>query len=190
MKTTIRDDYEAARARDPMRWGYKFVMASGSAMPGGVAIVGGHPKAGDADAGRAFGGMVGEVVKDAVRAAGALVADAYLTNISKYVYAVPGSPAREQLAPFVPALLRELRARDPRTVVVLGGVAASALGVIGRPSRLSSALGKGHKVNLGGPITPCVLTYAPRFVAREGPDSAAEWQFREDVARAFEIARA
>ena len=97
----------------------------------------------------------------------------------------PGNrnPRPEESAACHPFLMRQIALVNPRTILVLGRVAAQA--VLSTDSSLQSLRGRPLSFDAAGRQIPVVVSYHPAYLLRRPAEKAAAW---EDLQRARAIA--
>ncbi len=104
----------------------------------------------------------------------------YITNIVKCRPSDNRTPERDEIAQCLPYLERQIRLMQPKLIVALGNVAATAL--LGKEAVLDSLRGQLHDYH----DIPLIITYHPAYLLRTPPDKAKAWQ---DLCLAVETMR-
>ncbi len=171
--------------------GRRLVFGEGSpAAP--LALVGEAPGGQEDRAGRPFVGPAGQILSDALAAAGLDRGSVWITNVVKCRPTTPGvagrlknrAPTEEEVRAFLPWLLEELEIIAPLAIVCLGATAARAL--LGRPVRITVERGQWF-TGPGG--VPTILTYHPAYLLRRTDDRDDRYQeFVRDLTAAANAA--
>lgn len=142
-----------------------------------VMIVGEQPGDREDLSGEPFTGPAGQVLRQAMTAAGLAVPEVYLTNAVKHFKWTPGgrnrkhvTAGREEVAHCRPWVLAELRRVRPEGLVLLGGTAA--LSLLGREVKVTRDRGPVEAPHLAAKV---ILTYHPAYLLRL-PEGAARDQ--------------
>ncbi|MDX1746410.1 MAG: uracil-DNA glycosylase, partial [Halobacteriales archaeon] len=121
--------------RDPGR-----EMAPAGPLDADLALVGEAPGANEAETGHPFVGRAGDVLDDALEAAGIDRASVYITAVVKIRPPDNRDPHRAELDAWRPVLDAELELVDPVGVVTLGAVATREL--LGTDRRITDLRGR------------------------------------------------
>jgi DNA polymerase len=151
-----------------------------------LMFVGEAPGQQEDERGEPFVGPSGQLLDEALAAAGLRRADVYITNVVKHRPSVPAGkrrknrpPKRSEITACAPAwLARELAVVQPQIVCCLGAVAAKEL--LGQDFRLTQRRGEWFSSVAAPHVLP---TVHPSFVLIQPAESAARWRatFRADV---------
>jgi DNA polymerase len=98
---------------------------------------------------------------------------AFIANVLKCRPPRNRDPLPDEVAACAPWLSQQIRAIDPRVILVVGRIAARAL--LGTESSLASLRGTVHRVSVGDRDIPVVVTYHPAYLLRSLPDKARAW---------------
>lgn len=104
----------------------------------------------------------------------------YITNIVKCCPPGNRTPHADEIAQCLPYLERQIRLMQPKLIVALGKVAATAL--LGRDVTLDSLRGKPHDYH----GMPLIITYHPAYLLRAPLEKSGAWQ---DLCLAVETMR-
>lgn len=186
---------KAARCRACDLWRRATQTVFGAGNPhASLVLVGEQPGDQEDLAGKPFVGPAGQVLEEALSAAGVDPASVYLTNAVKHFKWEPrgkrrlhAKPRLSEIQACEPWLEAELSRIRPRVVVCLGTTAARA--VLGRP--VTIAANRGHA--LSTELVPAVFVTAHPSAILRAPDSAARARGRAqlvaDLKQAAERAR-
>ncbi len=94
----------------------------------------------------------------------------YITNIVKCRPPGNRTPHVDEITQCLPYLERQIRLLQPKLIVALGNVAATAL--LGKEAALDSLRGQLHDYR----SIPLIVTYHPAYLLRAPPDKAKAWQ--------------
>ncbi|MGI9037189.1 MAG: uracil-DNA glycosylase [Pyrinomonadaceae bacterium] len=160
----------------PALAGRIFVFSQG-APNAAIAVVGESPGPPDIASGQPFQGPSGELLNRILSAIGLKRADAYLTNIVKYI------SQGDELTPeiikfFTPFVWRELAVVKPKVVVLLGNTPTKALLNTKKP--ISQVRGEFCEAN-GLMLMP---TFNPAYLLRDPSKKREVWEDMKKV-RAF-----
>lgn len=104
----------------------RFVPGDGP-LDADLMLVGEAPGANEVEEGRPFVGRGGDVLDDALEAAGIDRADTYVTNLVKVRPPDNRDPHRAEIAAWKPVLTEEVSVVDPGGIVALGRIATDEL---------------------------------------------------------------
>lgn len=138
-----------------------------------LALVGEAPGGQEERRGRPFVGPAGQVLDEALAAAGLQRDALWITNIVKCRPTTEGlggrlrnrTPASDEIQWFLPWVLRELEIVAPRVIVCLGATAANAL--LGTTVRITRQRGQWFKGPHG---IDTIVTYHPAYLLRRSSD--------------------
>lgn len=168
---SLREAAEDCRGCDLYRYATQTVFGEGAAR-GRAMLVGEEPGDSEDKLGHPFVGPAGKLLHKALRAAGIMPADVYLTNAVKHFKFVwrgkrriHVKPKRAEVRACLPWLEAEMSQVRPRLIVALGATAAQAL--IGTNFRLTKHRGE----FVSSPLTdvPILATVHPSAILR-APD--------------------
>ncbi len=134
-----------------------------------IAVVGESPGPPDADAEKPFQGPTGDLLNRILASIGLNRANAYLTNIVKYI------SAGDELTPelikfFTPFVWRELAVVEPKVVLLLGNTPTKALLNTRQP--ISKVRGEFQEIN-GLTFMP---TFNPAYLLRDPTKKREVWE--------------
>jgi len=139
-----------------------------------IAVVGESPGPPDADAEKPFQGPTGDLLNRILASIGLNRANAYLTNIVKYI------SAGDELTPeliklFTPFVWRELAVVEPKVVLLLGNTPTKALLNTRQP--ISKVRGEFQEIN-GLTFMP---TFNPAYLLRDPSKKREVWEDMKKV---------
>lgn len=179
-------------AREVCESGVRLVWGEGD-LHSPLVLVGEAPGGTEDRLGRPFVGEAGKLLESELLAAGANRADVYITNVVKCrpVKSDRGvtsnrTPTSVETSAWSDLLTRELGVIQPKVILCLGAIAASAL--IHRAFRMTAERGAWSAGPLGARI---MATYHPSYLLRSisyGDRQALE-DFRADLRAALEAAK-
>lgn len=144
--------------------------------PADVCVVGEAPGRQEDKAGQPFVGPSGDLVRQTMESVGFRVSEsAFLNAVSCFP---DRTPTKEEVVACKTNLINQLEAISPKFVLVLGGVAVSAL--CATPVRMGDVRGSWFRPSTYAPLstTWCLATWHPAAVLR---NRALEEQWREDL---------
>jgi uracil-DNA glycosylase len=181
--TDVRRAVHDCRGCDLWRNATQAVFGEGNA-PAQVMLVGEQPGDKEDLAGQPFVGPAGQVLDEALEAAGIDRRQVYVTNAVKHFKwkargkrRIHDKPNAAEIAACRPWLEAELRAVHPEVLVPLGATAAQAL--LGRTFRVTQQ--RGRPIEGTGLARYVVATVHPSSILR-APDDEARRQGRVDLA--------
>lgn len=136
-------------------------------------VLGDAPSPDDIAAGRLFAGDSGQLLDRMLAAIGRDRADTYLANVQ-------ASPAGgrtlqpHDIAAGLPIVRRQIELVRPHAILVLGGVAASAL--LGVDSGINRLRGRWQTLQLGDVSVPVLPTFAPAYLLAHPAHKALAWR--------------
>ena len=134
-----------------------------------IAVVGESPGPPDADAEKPFQGPTGDLLNRILSSIGLNRANAYLTNIVKYISA--GDELTPELVKFfTPFVWRELAVVKPKIVLLLGNTPTKAL--LNTKQPISKVRGEFHELN-GLTFMP---TFNPAYLLRDPTKKREVWE--------------
>jgi len=134
-----------------------------------IAVVGESPGPPDADAEKPFQGPTGDLLNRILSSIGLSRANAYLTNIVKYISA--GDELTPELVKFfTPFVWRELAVVKPKIVLLLGNTPTKAL--LNTKQPISKVRGEFHELN-GLTFMP---TFNPAYLLRDPTKKREVWE--------------
>ena len=139
-----------------------------------IAVVGESPGPPDANAEKPFQGPTGDLLNKILSSVGLNRANAYLTNIVKYISA--GDEITPELMKFfTPFVWRELAVVKPQVVLLLGNTPTKAL--LNTKQPISKARGEFHEIN-GLKFMP---TFNPAYLLRDPTKKREVWEDMKQV---------
>jgi DNA polymerase len=134
-------------------------------------FVGEGPGADEDAQGEPFVGQAGKLLDNMLLAIGLKRgSNVYIANIVKCRPPNNRNPEPDEVAACLPYLQRQIQLIQPRLIVALGKVAATAL--LGKDATLASLRGTLH--DYGG--IPLIITYHPAYLLRSPSEKAKAWQ--------------
>lgn len=159
------------------------VVGAGAVQPA-IMVVGEAPGEQEDRQGLPFVGRSGMLLDNMLSAIGAgRDSNVYVANAIKCRPPGNRNPRPEESAACHPFLMRQIELVDPRTILVLGRVAAQAL--LSTDASLQSLRGREVSVTVAGKVIPAVVSYHPAYLLRRQTEKAAAW---EDLQRVRTIA--
>jgi len=152
----------------------RFFVFSQGEVKSTIAVVGESPGPPDADAEKPFQGPTGDLLNRILASIGLNRANAYLTNIVKYI------SAGDELTPeliklFTPFVWRELAVVEPKVVLLLGNTPTKALLNTRQP--ISKVRGEFQEIN-GLTFMP---TFNPAYLLRDPSKKREVWEDMKKV---------
>ena len=134
-------------------------------------FVGEGPGADEDAQGEPFVGQAGKLLDNMLLAIKLKRGDnVYIANIVKCRPPNNRNPAADEIAQCLPYLRRQIDLIQPKLIVVLGRIAATAL--LGRDATLASLRGTLHEYH----GIPLIVTYPPAYLLRSPSEKAKAWQ--------------
>ena len=122
--------------------------------------------------GEPFVGRAGQLLTRMLKAIGFARDEVYIANIVKCRPPDNRNPRTDEMAQCLPYLHRQIQWVQPQIIVLLGGVAASALLQVQTPvSRL-----RGQIQRIEGSDAAVVVSYHPAYLLRAPNQKAAAWE--------------
>ena len=152
----------------------RFFVFSQGAPDAEIAVVGESPGPPDANAEKPFQGPTGDLLNKILSSIGLNRANAYLTNIVKYISA--GDEITPELMKFfTPYVWRELAVVKPQVVLLLGNTPTKAL--LNTKQPISKVRGEFHEIN-GLMFMP---TFNPAYLLRDPTKKREVWDDMKQV---------
>jgi DNA polymerase len=143
-------------------------------QPAPWMVIGEAPGQQEDERGEPFVGPAGQLLDAMLAAIGVdRSSSAFIANVLKCRPPRNRDPLPDEVAACAPWLSQQIRAIDPRVILVVGRIAARAL--LGTESSLASLRGTVHRVSVGERDIPVVVTYHPAYLLRSLPDKARAW---------------
>lgn len=159
------------------------VVGAGVVQPA-IMVIGEAPGEQEDRQGLPFVGRSGMLLDNMLSAIGAgRETNVYVANAIKCRPPGNRNPRPEESAACHPFLMRQIELVNPRTILVLGRVAAQAL--LATDASLQSLRGRDVSVTVAGNVIPAVVSYHPAYLLRRQTEKAAAW---EDLQRVRTIA--
>lgn len=187
----IREEMAKADRFDEFCGGKNLVYGEGDPTAA-LALIGEAPGGQEDRQRHPFVGPAGQILNDALAAIGLKRDEVWVTNVVKCRPTMPGvagrlrnrAPTSEEVAWFLPWLLRELDVVEPSAIVCLGATSGTAL--LDRTLRITRERGTWFEGPNGLPV---LLTYHPAYLLRRvsGQDTRQD-EFVRDLATAAERA--
>lgn len=148
------------------------VFARGNAQAD-VMVIGEAPSVQDDAQGQPFAGPAGELLDKILGSIGLTEQDVYLTNIVNWRPLNNGRPTEADIAICRPIIHRHIALASPKVIVLIGGVAMSALTEL---KGITKCRGEWTQLAAGGADIPALVTYHPAYLLRQSALKADVWR--------------
>ena len=153
---------------------HQVVVGAGVEAPA-IMVIGEAPGEQEDRQGLPFVGRSGALLDNMLATIGASrQTNVYVANAIKCRPPGNRNPRPEESAACHPFLMRQIELVNPRTILVLGRVAAQA--VLGTDSSLQALRGQPLSFAAAGRQIPMVVSYHPAYLLRRPTEKAAAWQ--------------
>jgi len=138
-----------------------------------IMIIGEGPGANEDLEGVPFIGKTGELLDKMLLSINLDRDNVYITNVVNYRPPENRSPTEEEMARYLPYLIKHIEIIDPKILILLGSSALNA--VIGDEQKISEIRGKWVNKKIGRCNTSVITSFHPAFLMRQPDQKAMSW---------------
>lgn len=142
-----------------------------------ICLVGEAPGENEERYGKPFVGRSGDILDNALKPTNISRDDCYITNVVKYRPPNNKTPGKRLIQDFLPTLLAEIEALDPKVICTLGKTPLLALT---NYTKMREALDQDITIEIGSKTYPVIATYHPIGACMSKGGLA---QFARDIAK-------
>ena len=138
-----------------------------------IMIIGEGPGSNEDLEGVPFIGKTGELLDKMLLSINLDRDNVYITNTVNYRPPENRSPTKEEIARYLPYLIRHIEIIDPKILILLGSTALNA--VLGDNQIISEVRGKWINKKIGKCNTSIIASFHPAFLMRQPDQKAMSW---------------
>ena len=138
-----------------------------------IMIIGEGPGANEDLEGVPFIGKTGELLDKMLLSINLDRENVYITNVVNYRPPENRNPTKEEIARYLPHLIKHIEIIDPKILILLGSSALNA--VIGVEKKISEIRGKWINKKIGKCSTTVIISFHPAFLMRQPDQKAMSW---------------
>jgi|TARA_B100001093_G_scaffold515508_1_gene591996 DNA polymerase len=138
-----------------------------------IMIIGEGPGANEDLEGVPFIGKTGELLDKMLISINLDRDSVYITNVVNYRPPENRSPTKEEIARYLPFLIRHIEIIEPKILILLGSSALNA--VLGGGQKISEVRGKWLIKKIGKCNTSVIVSFHPAFLMRQPDQKSMSW---------------
>jgi len=138
-----------------------------------IMIVGEGPGANEDLEGVPFIGKTGELLDKMLLSINLDRENVYITNVVNYRPPENRSPTEQEIAKYLPYLIKHIEIIDPKILILLGSSALSA--VVGDEQKISEIRGRWIDKKIGKSNASVIVSFHPAFLMRQPDQKAMSW---------------
>jgi uracil-DNA glycosylase family 4 len=138
-----------------------------------IMIIGEGPGANEDLEGVPFIGKTGELLDKMLLSINLDRDSVYISNVVNYRPPENRKPTEEEIARYLPCLIKHIEIINPQILILLGGTAFNA--IIGNDEVISNARGVWIEKRIGSCNTSVIATYHPAFLMRQPEQKKKSW---------------
>jgi uracil-DNA glycosylase family 4 len=149
------------------------IVFSGGNPNSKIMIVGEGPGANEDLEGVPFIGKTGELLDKMLLSIKLDRENVYITNVVNYRPPENRNPTADEIARYLPYLIKHIEIIDPKILILLGSSALNA--VLGDEQKISEVRGKWINKKIGKCNTSVIVSFHPAFLMRQPDQKAMSW---------------
>tara|TARA_B100000767_G_scaffold218594_2_gene206537 strand:+ start:248 stop:964 length:717 start_codon:yes stop_codon:yes gene_type:complete len=138
-----------------------------------IMIIGEGPGANEDLEGVPFIGRTGELLDKMLSSINLNRDNVYISNVVNYRPPENRNPTEEEIARYLPYLLKHVEIINPQILILLGSTALNA--IIGNDKTISDVRGKWIEKKIGGCNTSVIASFHPAFLMRQPVQKKLSW---------------
>jgi len=138
-----------------------------------IMIIGEGPGANEDLEGVPFIGRTGELLDKMLSSVNLDRDNVYITNVVNYRPPENRNPTEEEIARYLPYLIKHIEIINPKILILLGSAALNA--IIGSSQIISDARGKWIDKKIGKCSTSVIASFHPAFLMRQPDQKKLSW---------------
>jgi len=138
-----------------------------------IMIIGEGPGANEDLEGVPFIGRTGELLDKMLSSVNLDRDNVYITNVVNYRPPENRNPTEEEIARYLPYLIKHIEIINPKILILLGSAALNA--IIGSSQIISDARGKWIDKKIGKCSTSVITSFHPAFLMRQPDQKKLSW---------------
>ena len=138
-----------------------------------IMIVGEGPGANEDLEGVPFIGKTGELLDKMLLSINLDRENVYITNVVNYRPPENRNPTEQEIAKYLPYLIKHIEIIDPKILILLGSSALSA--VVGDKQKISEIRGRWIDKKIGKSNASVIVSFHPAFLMRQPDQKAMSW---------------
>ena len=138
-----------------------------------IMIVGEGPGANEDLEGVPFIGKTGELLDKMLLSINLDRENVYITNVVNYRPPENRNPTEQEIAKYLPYLIKHIEIIDPKILILLGSSALSA--VVGDEQKISEIRGRWIDKKIGKSNASVIVSFHPAFLMRQPDQKAMSW---------------
>ena len=138
-----------------------------------IMIIGEGPGANEDLEGVPFIGKTGELLDKMLLSINLNRDNVYISNVANYRPSENRNPTEEEVARYLPYLIKHIEVINPQILILLGGTALKA--IIGNDKIISDIRGKWIKKKIGNCDTLVIVSFHPAFLMRQPKQKKMSW---------------
>ena len=138
-----------------------------------IMIVGEGPGANEDLEGLPFIGKTGELLDKMLLSINLDRENVYITNVINYRPPENRKPTEQEIAKYLPYLIKHIEIIDPKILILLGSSALSA--VVGDEQKISEIRGRWIDKKIGKSNASVIVSFHPAFLMRQPDQKAMSW---------------
>ena len=138
-----------------------------------IMIIGEGPGANEDLEGVPFIGRTGELLDKMLLSINLDRDNVYISNVVNYRPPENRNPTEEEIARYLPYLLKHVEIINPQILILLGSTALNA--IIGNDKTISDVRGKWIEKKIGGCNTSVIASFHPAFLMRQPVQKKLSW---------------
>ncbi len=138
-----------------------------------IMIIGEGPGANEDLEGVPFIGKTGELLDKMLLSINLDRDNVYITNVVNYRPPENRSPTADEIARYLPYLIKHIEIIDPKILILMGSSALNA--VVGDEQKISEVRGKWIDKKIGKCNTSVIVSFHPAFLIRQPDQKAMSW---------------